>query len=228
MATGDKVKGKGKELEEEKRGTRKETIEAIVIALLLALIIRTFFVQAFKIPSSSMEETLLIGDHILVSKVSYGLQVPKPAIIKVLGIPLPFFKTDLSPKWGEIERGDVVVFRPPHEPEKDYIKRVVGLPGDVISIVNQRIFIDGVPMDDPYSVFKGSRSSNPLADNFAPFKIPEGTYFVMGDNRNNSYDSRFWGPVSISEIKGKAFILYWSWDKVEGGVRFGRIGDLIR
>ena len=206
----------------------RELTEAIVIALVLAIIIRTFIVQAFKIPSSSMEDTLLVGDHILVSKFSYGIQVPKPAIIQVFGLSIPFFETELKPVWGEIKRGDVIVFRFPLDRTKDYIKRVIGLPGDRIEIKNKKIFINDKPWDDPYGVFKGGIEYDSMRANyFGPYTVPEGYVFVMGDNRDRSYDSRFWGPVPIKDIKGRAFLIYWSWNSNEHTVRFNRIAMLI-
>lgn len=207
----------------------RETVEAIIIALLLALVIRTFCVQAFKIPSSSMEDTLLIGDHILVSKFAYGMQVPRPATISVFGVSVPFFETQLRPVWGSIERGDVIVFRFPGDRTKDYIKRVIGTPGDKVQVRNKRIFINGKAWEDTVGVFKGSQGGRTdMADNFGPYTVPEDKVFVMGDNRDRSFDSRFWGPVGINDIKGKAFIIYFSWNKNGGGVRFGRFGDGIK
>ncbi|VAV83783.1 Signal peptidase I [hydrothermal vent metagenome] len=207
----------------------RETIEAIIIALVLALVIRAFCVQAFKIPSSSMEDTLLIGDHILVSKFAYGMQVPRPAMITVMGMSIPFFETQLKPVWGSIERGDVIVFRFPGDRTKDYIKRVVGTPGDKVEVKDKRIFINGKFWDDKVGVFKGSQGGRAdMADNFGPYTVPEGKVFVMGDNRDRSFDSRFWGPVSINDIKGKAFIIYFSWDHNGGGVRFSRFASSIK
>ena len=214
--------------ERRKKKVVRETAEAIVIALVLALVIRTFGIQAFKIPSSSMEDTLLVGDHILVSKFSYGIQVPHPAMIKVFGLSVPFFETRLKPVWGEIERGDVIVFRFPGDRTKDYIKRVVALPGETIEVRNKRIYINGKPWDDPYGVYKGSLGGGDRADNFGPYTVPEGHVFVMGDNRDRSFDSRFWGPVDISEIKGRAFIIYFSWDHEKRRIRFSRFADLIQ
>jgi signal peptidase I len=207
----------------------RETIEALAIALVLALIIRAFVIQAFKIPSSSMEDTLLIGDHLLVSKFAYGVQVPRPAIISVLGVKIPFFETTLKPVWGSIERGDIVVFRFPGDRFKDYIKRVVALPGDRLLIKDAVVYINGERVVEPYTVFKGpSVPGAELINNYGPFVVPEGQIFVMGDNRDRSYDSRFWGLVDISEIKGKAMILYWSRDPGSGEVRFSRFGDVIK
>ena len=213
------------EVSERRKTILRETIEAVAIALVLALIIRTFVVQAFKIPSSSMEDTLLIGDHILVSKFSYGLQVPRPAIIRVFGIPIPFFETNLKPLWGEVRSGDVVVFRYPGDRTKDYIKRVIGTPGDRVEVRDKVIYLNSEKWDDPYGVVKGGFSGNPdEADNFGPYTVPEDHVFVMGDNRDRSYDSRFWGPVPFHEIRGRAFIIYFSWDGTDTWVRFDRIG----
>lgn len=207
----------------------REIIEAIVIALVLALLIRTFVIQAFKIPSGSMEDTLLIGDHIIVSKFSYGLQVPKPAMINFFGANVPFFETKLVRSWGEVERGDVVVFRFPGDRSKDYIKRVVGLPGDKVELRNKVLYVNGEKWEDPYGVNKGGLYGEDMEKNvsFGPYSVPEGNIFVMGDNRDRSFDSRYWGTVPIYDIKGQAFIIYWSWNKEDHWVRFGRIGKII-
>lgn len=179
----------------------REYFEAICIAVLLALFIRTFVVQAFKIPSGSMLPTLLIGDHLLVNKFIYGIRMPFTG--KLL-IPLS------KPK-----RGDVVVFKFPKDRSVDYIKRVIGTPGDTVEIREKKVYINGEPIDDPYahisspSILQANASPR---DNFGPVMVPDGRIFVMGDNRDNSYDSRFWGFVDQNDILGKAFILYWSWD----------------
>jgi len=207
----------------------RELVEAIVIALLLALVIRTFVIQAFKIPSSSMEDTLLIGDHLIVSKFAYGLQVPYPAMVEVFGLKVPFFDTSLSTLWGEIRRGDIIVFRFPDDRYKDFIKRVVGLPGDNIEIRDKVIYVNGVKWDEGFGVYKGGAFGEPVAKsvNFGPITVSADRVFVMGDNRDRSYDSRFWGTVPIEDIKGKAFIIYWSWDSGSHTMRFGRIGKLL-
>lgn len=241
-----KDKAGGAQEEHKKKRHAKETVEAVVIALALALFIRTFVIQAFKIPSGSMENTLLVGDHIIVSKFSYGIQVPKPAMIKILGMWVPFFETRLVRTWGEIDRGDVIVFRWPgdrravredgqlrflpayNEKEartKDYIKRVIALAGETVEVRGKSVYINGVKLDDPYGEFKNGYST--MMD-FGPYTVPEDMLFVMGDNRNNSKDSRFWGPVPIKEIKGRAIFIYWSWDSNNSWVRFSRIGDRIR
>ncbi len=195
----------------------REYAEAILIAVVLALFIRTFIVQAFKIPSGSMEDTLLVGDHLLVNKFIYGIKIPfiNKNIIDI---------TD--PK-----RGDIVVFRYPEDKNKDFIKRVIGVGGDKIEVKKKQVYVNDEPINEPYAEFKAGETSFfgfQKGRNFGPFDVPEGHVFVMGDNRDNSHDSRFWGTVDVSEIKGKAFILYWSWDRVNSSVRFGRLGNLIR
>ncbi|MFQ5465126.1 MAG: signal peptidase I [Thermodesulfobacteriota bacterium] len=215
--------------ERKKKRHARETLEAVVIALVLALVIRSFVIQAFKIPSGSMEDTLLIGDHIIVSKMSYGFQLPRPAMIKVLGMKVPFFETRLLRTWGEIDRGDVIVFRFPNDRSKDYIKRVVGLPGDTVEVRNRKIFINGEQWNESYGVYKGGLYGEDAGRSryFGPYTVPEGRVFVMGDNRDRSFDSRYWGTVPVRDIKGKAFVIYWSWNSDKHWVRFSRIGDAI-
>lgn len=202
----------------------REYFEAICVAILLALFIRTFVVQAFKIPSGSMLPTLLIGDHLLVNKFIYGVRMPFNG--KIL-VPIT------SPK-----HGDVVVFRFPKDRSIDYIKRVVGTPGDSLEIKDKTVFINGKPVNNSHAHFSSPAVLNAKAsprDNFGPISVPEGNIFVMGDNRDNSYDSRFWGFVDQRDILGKAFILYWSWDidkplfSIERftSIRFGRLAHLI-
>ena len=185
--------------------------------MLLALFIRTFIVQAFKIPSGSMKETLQIGDHILVNKFIYGVRIPFTGITLIPG---------KKPR-----RGDILVFRPPHDPKKDFIKRVVGVPGDIISIRDKQVFVNGVPEKMPYAIhvdrYIDPGQSEPR-DNMKPKKVPADSIFVMGDNRDHSYDSRYWGTVKFAKIKGKAFMIYWSWDKSDFGVRWNRLGNWLR
>lgn len=199
------------------KSSLRENIEAILIAIVLALFIRTFVVQAFKIPSGSMKETLKIGDHILVNKFLYGTRIP---FTDIALLPLT------SPK-----HGDIVVFKFPEDPDKDFIKRVVGVEGDTIEIRNKQLFVNGAPADyeqaiftDPVTIPGGVQPR----DNFGPVRVPPDTLFVMGDNRDHSYDSRFWGGVDMKAVKGKAFMIYWSWDKENFGVRWSRIGDFLK
>lgn len=205
-----------KNIPEKRKSTIREYIEAILIALLLALFIRTFVIQAFKIPSGSMLNTLLIGDHILVNKFIYGIKNPLNGNTWI-----PFKEPD---------RRDIVVFKYPVNPAQDYIKRVVGIEGDTIEIKNKKVYVNGEPQDEEYAIFLDSKvlpGSIQPRDNMGPITVPENSLFVMGDNRDNSYDSRFWNFVDLKAVKGKAFILYWSWDKENFGVRWNRIGDLV-
>ncbi len=195
----------------------RENVEAILVAILLALFIRTFVVQAFKIPSGSMKDTLLIGDHILVNKFIYGVKLPY--LQKVI---LPIGKPD---------RGDIVVFKFPVEPEKDFIKRVVGIAGDMVEGRNKTIFVNGQPIEEGYTI-KTDPTVYPAGiqarDNFGPITVPNNSLFVMGDNRDQSFDSRFWGFVDLKVVSGKAFMIYWSWDSDDFSVRWNRLGNLLR
>jgi len=194
----------------------KEYTKAIFIAIIIALFIRTFIVQAFKIPSGSMIPTLQIGDWLLVNKFIYGIKIPLTR------------KTLIPVK--EPQRGDIVVFIYPMDRTKDFIKRVIGVAGDAIEIRNKKIYINGSPFDDTYGVFTDSlilpRSMQPR-DNFGPVKVPEGHIFAMGDNRDNSYDGRFWGFVNLKDVVGKAFIIYWSWNGEKHNVRWNRLAKIL-
>jgi len=197
-----------------RKGIIREYAEAILIAVILALFIRTFVVQAFKIPSGSMVPTLQVGDHILVSKFIYGVKIPfiRKTIISLT-----------RPK-----RGDVIVFIFPKDRSKDFIKRVIGIGGDTVEIMDKKVYINGKLFNDPYGVYN-DRFIFPgriePRDNFGPITVPKDATFVMGDNRDNSRDSRFWGFVDLNDIKGKAFIIYWSWNNFS--VKWSRIGKLI-
>lgn len=202
----------------------REYTEAIVIALILALFIRTFIIQAFKIPSGSMLPTLQIGDHLLVNKFIYGVKIPFSGNVL---IPIK------NPK-----PNDIVVFKFPKNPKLDYIKRVIAVAGDTVEIHNKRIFVNGVPFQDQHGVFADPQilpADVGPRDNFGPVKVPENHIFVMGDNRDNSYDGRFWGFVDLKAVRGKALIIYWSWDVKKpllsldrfASVRWNRIGDIL-
>ncbi|MEK7375066.1 MAG: signal peptidase I [Thermodesulfobacteriota bacterium] len=194
----------------------REYVEAIILAIVIALFIRTFVIQAYKIPSGSMKPTLLIGDHILVSKFNYGIK-------------LPFLRTTLIPV-GAPQRGDIVVFIYPEDRSKDFIKRLIGVPGDTIEIRNKKIFINGLPYSDKHGVYVDNfiiPGAVQPRDNFGPVTVPEGSLFVMGDNRDESYDSRFWGFVSKKDVLGKALIIYWSWNQEEHWIRWSRIGGIL-
>jgi signal peptidase I len=199
----------------QQKSTTRETVEALLLAALLALFIRSFVVQAFKIPSGSMLPTLQIGDHILVNKFLYGLRLPYP------------FDTMIV-QWGRPERGAVIVFAFPLDPDKDFIKRVVAVAGDTVEVRNKRLLINGEQVEDPHGSFDddGRDLAGPR-DNYGPVTVPPHKLFVMGDNRDHSHDSRFWGFVDLSEVKGKAFMIYWSWDGADRWVRWERIGGWI-
>lgn len=194
----------------------REYTEAIIIAVAIAFFIRTFIIQAFKIPSGSMKPTLQIGDHILVTKFSYGIKIP--LLRKTL-----FSVSD--PK-----RGDIVVFIYPEDRSKDFVKRVVGVSGDTLEIKNKKIYLNGLPYSDGHGVYMDDMIIPGAAqprDNFGPVTVPTGSLFVMGDNRDQSYDSRFWGFVDKRDVLGKALIIYWSWNKEDINVRWDRLGRLL-
>ncbi len=184
----------------------KEYLETLIIAGILAWIIITFFIQAFTIPSGSMMDTLLVGDYVLVNKFLYGIRIPFTPR-RVLPIRQP-------------QRRDIIVFRAPLEP-RDFIKRIVALPGEEVQIREGRVYINGWPVDEPYIKEK------PEVD-FGPVRVPPTSYFVLGDNRNRSADSRVWGFVPKENIRGKAMIIYWSWNKERNRPRFSRIGRIVR
>ena len=194
----------------------KEYIESIIIAILIALFIRTFIICAYKIPSRSMVPTLLVGDHILVSKFIYGVKIP---LLRTTIIPVR-----------EPKRGEIIVFIYPHDRSKDFIKRVIGVAGDKIEIKNKKIFINGKEYSDSFGTYSDTMiypSSMQPRDNFGPVTVPEKSLFVMGDNRDESLDSRFWGFVDLKDVEGKAFIIYWSWNRDEHNLRGKRLGNLL-
>ncbi|HET7293251.1 MAG TPA: signal peptidase I [Vicinamibacteria bacterium] len=192
-----------------KKSVAREYLEAIVVAVVLALFVRTFAIQAFKIPTSSMEPNLLIGDHLFVNRLVYS-----PSIGRV---------EDLLLAKREVRRGDVVVFRFPENPEKDYVKRVVALPGETVEIHDKTVLVDGRPLDETAYVHfldadqgesseveaggLGGRERTP----YGPLRVPEGQLFVLGDNRDNSNDSRIWGFLPRELVKGRALFVYWSY-----------------
>jgi len=195
----------------------REYVEAFLIAVVLALFVRTFVVQAFKIPSGSMIPTLLIGDHILVNKFIYGIK-------------LPFTDLTLIP-FTHPHRDDVIVFKYPQDETKDFIKRVIGLPGDRVEVRHREVYVNDRPLTEPYAVHQeGVTPETEMRprDEFGPVTVPSDSYFVMGDNRDHSLDSRFWGFVRENKIKGRAFLIYWSWDGMGEWVRWERIGKAVR
>ena len=190
----------------------REYGEALFVALILAMVIRTFVVQAFKIPSESMVKTLLVGDHLLASKFSYGIKIP--------------FTHSYVYKGSDPVKGDIIIFEYPNDPSVDYIKRIIGTPGDTIEVRNKQLFRNGEPVKEGYIRFTEPDRIQPVRDNFGPVTVPADKYFVMGDNRDNSMDSRFWGFVDRSAIRAKAWRIYWSWGGL-GDIRWDRIGKAV-
>ncbi len=216
------INNKKSEDKEKAKSKVQEYIEAIIIAILIAVVIRTLVIQAYKIPSRSMVPTLQVGDHLLVNKFIYGVKIP---IIRKVLIPI----TD--PK-----RGDIIVFIYPNDRTKDYIKRVIGIGGDKIEIKNKNMFINDKPYKDGFGIYSDNVIYPAVVqprDNFGPVVVPQGSLFVMGDNRDESADSRFWGFVDLKDVEGKALIIYWSWNSEEQDnplmkIRWERLGSLLR
>lgn len=211
--------------DKKRKRSLKSSVESILWTIFVVLLIRQFLLQAYNIPTGSMEDTLLPGDFLLVVKFIYGFEIPYTNIRF-----LNFYKPG---------RGEIVVFPYPVTMRKDFVKRCVALPGDTVQIINKQLYINGKPVDEPYVVHKDTITypplytpNNPIAieeytrmwinrkfikeprvrDNFGPVVVPPGTIFVMGDNRDYSFDSRFWGPVPLNYVKGKPFIIYFSWN----------------
>jgi signal peptidase I len=228
-----------------RKSTVREYAESIAVAVLIALFLRAFVVEAFKIPSGSMIPTLQVGDHIFVNKFIYGIRIPWTNI--------KFGMTYREPR-----RGEVIVFIYPKEPDKDFIKRIVGIPGDKVEIKNNQIFINDQPIprehvdndcqymdyDEPTQRWDERRCDqfvetldgnsfvtiydrNGPPHTYQPVKVPKDSVFVMGDNRDNSHDSRFWGFVPYDLIKGKAMIIWWSSGEPEGWIRVARMFHLV-
>jgi signal peptidase I len=209
------------------KSTVREYFESICVAVILALFVRTFIVQAFKIPTGSMENNLLIGDHLLVNKFIYG---PTASRLERLLLPVK-----------DIKRGDVIVFKFPEDPERDFIKRTIGLPGDTIELRNKKVYVNGAPLDEPYVHFLTPPSADyqevtsyDVRERFGPVTVPAEQYFVMGDNRDNSQDSRYWGFLPRGHVKGKALLIYWSYESGredyldEGlGATIKRLGSVV-
>jgi signal peptidase I len=195
------------------KSTAREYFESILVAVVLALFVRTFVFQAFKIPTGSMKPNLLVGDHLIVNKFIFA-----PAVTGLERALLP-----MRP----IERGDIIVFKFPEEPERDFIKRVIGLPGDTLELKNQTVLVNGEPLTEPYAHYllppadEGQTDVFDLRRKYGPVTVPEGHYFMMGDNRDDSQDSRFWGFLPQSYVKGRALLIYWSFDTPEDGSRGG-------
>ena len=204
-----------------KKSTAREYFESLCVAVILALFVRTFVVQAFKIPTGSMENNLLIGDHLLVNKMVFA-----PTLT---GLERAILPAD------PIRRGDIIVFKYPVEPERDYIKRVIALPNETLELKNKTVYINGKALEEPYVHFLFPDAVPGSADytdldvrrKYGPVTVPADHYFMMGDNRDNSQDSRYWGFMPRSYVKGKALVVYFSFGDATSGllnsVRWGRL-----
>jgi signal peptidase I len=202
----------------------REYVEAIVLAVVLTVVIRGLVVQAFRIPSGSMEDTLLTGDFLFVNKMVYGSEIDVGlGDYRLLHYRFPAIRRP--------QRGDIIVFRFPEDPGRDFIKRCVATEGQRVEVRDKVLYVDGTRMDESYVIHGDPRvlprGAN-ARDNFGPIVVPRGHIFMMGDNRDNSLDSRFWGPLPIDLVKGKAMILYWSWDGDRRQPRLNRLFHVVR
>jgi len=220
-----------------------EFVRSVAFVLVFFFLVRAFLVEAFRIPTSSMEGTLLAGDFLLVNKAVYGAEIPG------VGMHLPAFQ--------DPQRGDVIVFHPPHDPEKHYVKRLVGLPGDTLEMQDKTLVVNGVMLEEPYARHSDPKGDamhpgmlwqreylrdrimpgryRPTRDNWGPIVVPPDRFFVLGDNRDNSEDSRYWGFVERERIKGRPWVVYYSSEPSHlaglswfRDVRWERIGGVIR
>jgi signal peptidase I len=209
-----------------KKSVPREYFESLVIAVILAVFVRTFVFQAFKIPTGSMEKGLLVGDHLIVNKM-----INAPALSGLERAILPR---------RDIRRGDVIVFKYPAEPERDFIKRVIGLPGDRLELRRKTVYINGQPLAEPYVQFLEAPSTDgpervgDLRESYGPVTVPDGQYFMMGDNRDNSQDSRYWGFLPESYVKGRALFIYFSFEdnaslvNIFSGIAWNRLFNRVR
>jgi signal peptidase I len=199
------------------RSIVREYVEAALWALILTLFLRAFVIQAFRIPSESMMETLLVGDFLFVNKFEYGPKIP--------------FTHVRLPGLRDPKRGDVIVFQWPQDPSKDFIKRCVARGGETIEIKDKAVAVDGRVLNEPYAVHSDPNvkpAGFDARDNYGPFTVPKGEMFMMGDNRDNSNDSRYWGTLDMDLVKGRAMFIYWSWDGQKNWPRWSRLFHVIR
>ena len=239
----------------QKKNIIREYVEAIGVALIAAMILRILVIQAFRIPTGSMKDTLLVGDFLLVNKFIYGVRTPER--IPLVDIKIPYVRL---PGFKDPKRGEIVVFKYPLDTKLDYIKRCVAVEGDTVEVRNGDLYIDHKPEgkstfikrmydsnDSQYILYykiemgngkkytiRHYESQYNASNSFGPVVVPKGHYFMMGDNRDNSADSRSWGFLTRENVVGQALIIYWSWNKyvplyrIFNKIRFTRIGSLIR
>ncbi len=196
-----------------KRSWPRELFETIVISVILVLFCKTFIFQQFRIPTGSMEDTLLVGDHLMVNKFIFGPLQPE----RFSGL-LPV---------RDVRRGDVVVFKYPEDPEMPFIKRVIGLPGESVEVRRKQLYINGTELDEPYKFHKRSGIDTQV-DYYGPVLVPQGKLFVLGDNRDNSRDSRFWGFVPVDYLMGRALLIWWSYEERRGTFLETRIDQRVQ
>ena len=211
------MSGERGERERKPRSVVREYVEAALWALVLTLFLRAFVIQAFRIPSASMQDTLLIGDFLFVNKFEYGAKIP--------------FTNVRLPGLHDPRPGEVIVFQFPQDPSKDFIKRCVATGGQTIEIQDKAVSVDGETAREPYAIHTDPTvrpAGYDFRDNFGPFTVPEDELFMMGDNRDNSNDSRYWGPLKMDLVKGRAMFLYWSWDGERNWPRWNRVFRPIR
>jgi signal peptidase I len=203
--------------EKKPKSLLREYLDTAVYAVVLTLLLRIFVVQAFRIPSESMVPTLLVGDFLFVNKFEYGAKIPFTHL-RLPGITKP-------------HPGDVIVFQYPQDPSRDYIKRCVATGGETVEVKDKSLYVEGRPMEEPFVQHSDAvvrPASLDPRDNFGPYTVPPGNLFMMGDNRDNSNDSRYWGPVDFDLVRGKAMFIYWSWDGDRNWPRFQRLFKAIR
>ena len=204
-------------MSDKSRSVVREYVEAALWALVITLVLRAFVIQAFRIPSESMKDTLLVGDFLFVNKFEYGAKIPFTHI-RLPGLRQP-------------KRGDVIVFQFPQDPSKDFIKRCVATGGETLEVHDKQVSVNGTALNEPYAVHSdpGIRpAGSDYRDNYGPFTVPPGQFFMMGDNRDNSNDSRYWGTLEMDLVKGRALFLYWSWDGEKNWPRWNRLLQPIR
>jgi signal peptidase I len=193
----------------------RQNVESLLLAVVVALVVRASVVEAFWVPSGSMLPTIQIGDHLFVNKLAYGMH-------------LPFVDREIV-QWRPLHRGDVVVFTSPVDRKIDLIKRVIAVAGDTVEVRDKHLFINGEEVPDSHAVFREQHVRDTVPrDRFGPVTVPPGKFFVMGDNRDQSYDSRYWGFADERDVKGQATFIYWSWDSQVHWVRWDRFGHVIR